>query len=303
MSLLSRFKTIETFKLIDSPNQVIIEGESMKKLQNILLEALRDILTVCKENEIQITMGGGSCLGAVRHKGFIPWDDDIDLNITREGYEKFLPLFLDRFGQKYWVLDANRTKDYPVICPQVRRKGTVVRNRDDFKKDECGACIDLCIIEDIPNNSFLRAIQGVASLALGLMASCRRFYQHKEDYLRIAADNEDAVRAVKTKSLIGSLLFFTSYGKLNRLWDKCNSLYRNCNSKYVSVPGGRLRYFGERYLRTALFPAKSGVFEGMEVPLPRDVDGYLAHLYGPDYMTLPPKEKREKHAVVEFKVE
>ena len=303
MSLLRRFKTIETFKLIDGPNQIIIEGESMEKLQRILLEALNDILTVCKENKIEITMGGGSCLGAVRHKGFIPWDDDIDLNITREGYEKFRPLFLDRFGQKYWVLDAERTKDYPVICPQVRRKGTVVRSRDDFKEDECGACIDLCIIEDIPDSPLLQAIQGLASLAIGLMASCRRFYQHKDDYLKIAGDNEDAIKAVKTKSFIGSLLFFTTYGKLNRLWDKCNSAYKNNQSKYVSVPGGRLRYFGERYSRDALFPAERGMFEGIEVPLPKDVDGYLTHLYGLDYMILPPEDKREKHAVVEFNID
>lgn len=275
----------------------------MKKLQNVLLESLSDILTVCRENEIEITMGGGSCLGAVRHKGFIPWDDDIDLNITREGYEKFAPLFLEKYGDKYWLLDAQRTDDYPVICPQVRRKGTVVRNRDDFKKDECGACIDLCIIENIPDNPMLQGCQGFASLALGLLASCRRFYQHKAGYLALAAGNEAATRAVKIKSRIGSVLFFTDYGKLNALWDRCNSLCKNTASTYVSVPGGRLRYFGERYLREDFFPACRGMFEGMEVPLPRNVDGYLSHLYGDDYMTLPPESEREKHAVVELQID
>lgn len=300
MPLLNRLRTTDTFKLIDSPHQILIEGESMRKLQGVLLEALKDILSVCAENDIEITMGGGSCLGAVRHEGFIPWDDDIDLNITREGYERFLPLFLDRFSDKYWVLDAQRTTEYPVICPQVRRKGTVVRNRDDFKKEECGACIDLCIVENIPDSPILQTFHGIASLALGLMASCRRFYQHKTDYLALADGNEAATRAVRLKCRIGALLFFTTYGRLNALWDSCNSLCKNKASRFVSVPGGRLRYFGERYQRDTFFPARRGLFEGLEVPLPRDVDGYLTHLYGPDYMTLPPEDKREKHAVVEF---
>lgn len=297
-----KLETTDLFKSARGSGLVVIEGDDAKRLQQVLLEGMRDILEVCEENEIDIFLGGGTCLGAVRHKGFIPWDDDIDLNITREGYERFKPLFAEKYGDKYWVLDAESTQDFAVICPQVRRKGTVVRSRDDFYEDGCGACIDLCIIESVPDNRVLRCIQGVVSLALGLLASCRRFSQHKEDYLHLVADNPEAVDTVKLKSRIGDLLFFTTYGGLNRVWDKWNSLSRNTESRYVSIPGGRKHYFGEMCLRDVFFPTSRGVFEGLGVPLPRDFDAYMRALYGDDYMQLPPESEREHHAVVEFDI-
>lgn len=297
-----KLETTDLFKSARGNELIAIEGDNAKQLQQVLLEGMRDILEVCEENKIDIFLGGGTCLGAVRHRGFIPWDDDIDLNITREGYEKFKPLFLEKYGDKYWVLDAESTKDFAVICPQVRRKGTVVRSRDDFYDDGCGACIDLCIVESVPNSRVLQYIQGAVSLALGLFASCRRFSQHKEDYLRLVADNPEAVNAIKLKARIGNLFFFTSYGSLNRAWDKWNSLSRNTESKFVSIPGGRKHYFGEMCRRDEFFPTSRGVFEALSVPLPRDYDAYMRALYGDNYMQLPPESEREHHAVVEFDI-
>ena len=293
--------TTRLFKHLDArEGMVILDDEKLHALQLVLLESLKDILTVCSEENIPVVLGGGTCLGAVRHGGFIPWDDDIDINMSRSGYERFAPRFAERFGEKYWILDPWRTKDYPVVSPQVRRKGTVVRSRDDFKRGECGACIDICLIENVPENAVLRLAQGVASMALGLFASCRRFYQHRDSYLALAEGDEDAIRSVKLKAAIGRLLFIKSYGEWNRLWDKCNSLCRNEESRYVTVPGGRKHYFGELCKREVPFPPTTGKFEGLEVPLPHEWQLYMTQLYGEDYMTPPPDGDKEKHVVLEF---
>lgn len=297
---LRKLATVDAFKkLKPQGSMVAIEGEDIEDLKKVLFECMEDILEVCRDEKIDIVLGGGSCLGAIRHKGFIPWDDDIDLNITREGYEKFWPKFEERFGAKYWVLDAQRTPNYPVICPQVRRKGTTVRTRDDFH-DKCGACVDLCIIENVPSNLFLRSIHGVISLTLGLLASCRRFAEKKDSYISIAEGNDSLIKTINQKSKIGNLLFFTSYGKLNAHWDSWNSRYRNNDSKYVSIPGGRKHYFGELTLRNTFFPAIYGEFNGAKVPIPAKSDAYMRTLYGDDYMTPPLKDEREAHVVLEF---
>lgn len=304
MGIASRFRTTDTFKhLSANPNLVVIEGEKLVALQRVLLESLIDILSVCDDENVPVMMGGGTCLGAIRHKGFVPWDDDIDINMTRSGYERFRPLFIKRFGDKYDLLDARHTQDYPVICPQVRRKGTVVRTRDDFKAEECGACVDICIIENVPNSKALRLAQGFISLALGLLASCRRFYQHRDRYFDLVKNDADALKSVKSKVFVGRLLFFATYGQLFRAWDWWNSLCHDEDSEFLSVPGGRKHYFGEMYLRKKYLPTVPGEFEGISVPLPKNPEEYMEHLYGPNYMVLPPMEEREHHSVLEFNLD
>ena len=301
MKLFSRLQTMEAFKLMGSgEGLVVIEGERMKALQSVLFEMLKDVIKVCEREEIDMTLSGGTCLGAIRHHGFIPWDDDIDINMTRAGYERFWPIFEAEYADKYWILDAARTEDYAVICPQIRKKGTVVKTRDDFNDETDGACIDICILENVPNSGILRALQGTLSLGFGLLASCRRFAQHKEHYLSLAGNDNEVAASVKFKVGIGQLLPFTTYGKLNRIWDKINSACSNETTKNMSIPGGRKHYFGETYRREDFFPVSYGEFEGIRVPLPKNPDAYMRQLYGDDYMTPPPIEKREKHVVLEF---
>lgn len=301
MRLLSRLQTMESFKLINSGDEtVVIEGDRMKALQNVLLEMLKDVIFVCEREQIDMTLSGGTCLGAVRHKGFIPWDDDIDINMTREGYERFWPVFEAEYADKYWILDAARTNDYAVICPQIRKKGTVVKTRDDFNDDTAGACIDICILENTSNSVVLRSLQGALSLAFGLLASCRRMAQHEDHYISLAGDNADVVDSVRLKARIGKMMPFTTYGKLNRIWDRVNSACHDEASEYMSIPGGRKHFFGEIYLRKDFFPVSYGEFEGIRVPLPNNPDAYMTQLYGSDYMMLPPEEKREKHVVIKF---
>ncbi len=85
--------TMDAFKNLKSGDLVTVDDEMLKKIQNVLLGILDDIIAVCEKYEIPYTLGGGSVLGAVRHQGFIPWDDDIDVNFSRRDYERFIPAF------------------------------------------------------------------------------------------------------------------------------------------------------------------------------------------------------------------
>ncbi len=81
--------TFDVFKQVDSEGLIEVTGEKLCALQGVLLQMLRDVDSVCSRHGIPYTLGGGSCLGAARHQGFIPWDDDLDINMTREGYRRF----------------------------------------------------------------------------------------------------------------------------------------------------------------------------------------------------------------------
>lgn len=293
--------TVDAFKHISAGNNPIeLTGDRLRALQIVLTGMLRDIDEVCRENRIPYTLSGGTCLGAVRHEGFIPWDDDVDINMTREGYRRFAEFFLKRYGDKYWLHDCGRTPGYELAFPRVRLKGTVVRSREDYDNEECGAYIDIFIIENAPSNGLLRALHGAGSMALGLVYSCRRFAAHAKEYLELAGDDDSIRSAFNKKIVLGRLFSFRSAEAWTRTWDWWNALCKHEDSELISIPAGRKHYFGELYGRSDFFPVSQGAFESLEVPLPASPDPYMRALYGPDYMIPPDVGDRERHVVYEF---
>lgn len=295
-----KLSTAEAFKHIKNNSEIIeLKGQLLKDYQRVLAMMLADINSICAANGIEYTLGGGTCLGAVRHHGFIPWDDDIDINMTREGYRKFATIVRKDYQEKYWLHDCESTAGYELAFPRLRLKGTVVKSREDFDNKEDGAYVDIFLIDNAPNNFALRKIHGFVSLAFGLFYSCRRFAAHAEDYLALADKGSQPYKIFRRKILIGKLLSFRSPSAWTRTWDRWNGRVAEVTS-YVTVACGRNHYFGELHPRSDYFPVKECLFEGMSLPVPGSVDSYMRGLYGVDYMTPPSKENQETHVVLEF---
>lgn len=297
-----KLSTVDAFKHLQAADCFVeIKGENMFRLQKVLLGMLEDIVGICNRYGIEYTLGGGACLGAVRHAGFIPWDDDIDFNIARKDVNRMLDILRRDREDRYWVHDVNGTENYELDLIKVRLKGTVLKTRDDVKNgEEAGVPFEIFIIENVPDNAILRYLHGFGSMALGFIYSCVRFAENGESYLSLAKGNSEASRAFRVKIAIGRLFSFRSASRWCRTWDAWNSLCRDEGSRYVSIPAGRKHYFGELYLRSDYFPASEGEFEGMRVSLPARPEVYLTALYGPDYMVPPPPEGREAHLCLEF---
>lgn len=292
--------TFEAFKHIPvGEGMVKIEGENTEALQSILLGMMKDIDRACVSHGIDYTLSGGTLLGAVRHDGFIPWDDDIDINMTREGYERFVSVFDEEMGRDYWLHRPEVSKNYGLGLARIRKKGTVLKCRDDYLSDECGIPIDIFIYEDVPNNVLLRKVHGFVSLALGFALSCRRFVLYQDEYMKLAQGNDELMRTFKRKNNLGKIFSLFSMDAWCHAWDKWNSLCRNPRSKYISIPAGRKHYFGEMYERDKMFPVKRMPFENCELPVPNTPSHYLEKLYG-DYMRIPEPEEREVHVVYEL---
>lgn len=294
--------TVSTFKTLQRNNSDLkqMTDEDLKKLQRVIYSIMGDIDYVCKKYNLTYNLGGGSCLGAVRHNGFIPWDDDIDINMTRKDYEVFCKVFMQEFPDKYWLHTPEKTRNYGLAFARIRKKGTIFKAREDMQNDEAGIYIDLFIIENTFNFVILRKIHGFFSLMFGFLLSCRNFYENRKFYLNMVEKDKKLTKAFKTKINIGRLLSWISVDTMTHIWNKVNSICKNNNSKYVVVPCGRNHFFGELYERDKFCKTIPHKFEESEFDICVDYDGYLKHMYG-DYMKIPKQEDRETHIFLELK--
>ena len=99
------------------------EPEVLRKLQKAEVEILKDFDALCEKHGIDYFVCGGTAIGGVRHQGFIPWDDDIDIGMTREDYEHFLKVADSEYGDKYGVINPDRDSSFPAILTKWYRKG------------------------------------------------------------------------------------------------------------------------------------------------------------------------------------
>lgn len=297
--------TFDVFKnMAPREGMVELDDAQLRDLQDALYGALVDIDAVCRENGIEYWLCGGSVLGAVRHAGFIPWDDDIDLYMTRDAYRRFESLFDENLGDGYLLITPWRDERCLVSVPQVRKRGTYVRLRDDLELDDasCGACIDIFILDNAPNNAILRRLHGIGSLLLGLVASCRKFHRYRSWFLDLAGDDGQTARTFKTKAVIGGLFAWRSPNAWANAWDAWNGLCRDNRSRFLVDPTGRTHYFGSLRRREVFQPAARLLFRGLSAPVPHDYEAYLTQHYGPDFMQPPADGHRERHVVFGFDV-
>lgn len=299
-----RLSTFDAFKHISDEENILvaISQEQLDKIHTIVLEIADDIIEMCEQNNICYFLGGGSTLGALRHQGFIPWDDDIDINMPRKDYDKFIPLFCKRYADKYWVQTPQNTSNYGLSITKIRKKHTVMRGRDDFHSSQCGVSVDIFVIENMYDNRILRTMHGILCLGMGFLLSCRKFYRDRKELMRLSKSMPGSRNVFLLKIAIGCIFSVFSLDALCRATDNVHRLCKNADSKYVSGCAGRLHFFGEMYVRERFCVVRKAMFEKRCWNIPVDAEGYLQHCYG-DWKKIPEEEQREKHYVFEMSLE
>ncbi|MCD8371499.1 MAG: LicD family protein [Clostridiales bacterium] len=293
--------TVSLFKNLDTASDKLIhiEGETLKKYQSILIQMTEDIVDVCEENQVVYHLTGGSALGAIRHKGFIPWDDDMDIDILGSDFERFVEAFQGKYGEKYWI-HTYHTPGHGMLANRVRLKNSICRAREDVNNEECGFYVDLFRIENTYDSKILRIIHGFFCMGFGFLLSCRNFYKNRDLMMELSEGNAEITRTFRLKINLGRLLSFLSVTRWAELTQWVYGLCKNNCSKYVTVPAGRKHYFGEMRLRENFVETTDCTFEGHKWKIPKDYDGYLRSMYG-NYMEIPAEEDREKHILLELK--
>lgn len=256
--------------------------EDIKKLKEIELEIFRHFIEIYNENSLRYFVVGGTALGAVRHKGFIPWDDDIDVALPRGDYEKFLIAAQKSLPSNMFLQTYITDKNYPNPFAKLRQSDTAFIEKSTSKiKMNHGVYVDI-----FPLDGYSRS--GIKGKLLGL----------KERILKISVASvfvsgnisRNKFRAI-VKRAIARLLpdYRASVRRLDTMYKKIPyedaEIIVNFCGAWAEKEIMPKAYFGDGI---------EGEFEGIKVVLPAKTHEYLTALYG-DYMTLPPEEERVGH--------
>lgn len=239
------------------------EGSILRKQQLRMLELLDFVDSICKQHNIAYWLDSGTLLGAARHKGFIPWDDDLDIQMQRKDYKRFVRLMSNISLPQNIVLQS-RSTDKKYIFPYIKIRDTqsVIKETHEVDFEYNGIFLDVFPLER--NNMQLQKI------SYSLYKPFYHLFRNKK------YQGKWAKKAARTGvRLIDSLII---------------PIFRGIS--FILNPQYRTHTYGLNYYRkrydNEIFPLQEITFEGKLYPCPCNVDMYLTRLYG-DYMQLPDK--------------
>lgn len=265
---------------------------TLKRIQEVELEILKDFMDICDRHGLDYFGIAGTGIGALRHHGFIPWDDDIDVAMPRDDFEKLLPLVEKEMGDKYLIMNAERYPNYPLMTTRMTMRGTKFKEEALKNIDApLGIFLDLYPLDKVSDNpkearrqardawfwskililrsipfpmlgfsgwkaKIIHAICGLAHLVLSILHVPKTWIYKKAYEAEIRSNHY-----TKTKNLD----FF------------CDT------TPYMNL-----------YAVKDIYPLRKLPFEDVELNFPHNLHNNLTGMYG-DYMQLPPEEKRKNH--------
>lgn len=265
-----------------------MEPDILRKVQLVQLEMLYEIDRVCREEDIPYFLHCGTFLGAVRHKGFIPWDDDLDVAMFREDYDRFRDIAPEKLKDRYCFQDWHTDERYALPFGKLRKKKTCYLEAKSAPLAENGFFVDIFPIDPAPASEKERERLKRKLLTLFRVKLMKSGFAPWMEEKRI-----------NWKKRIGYLPYMLASKLVSDQWLICHY-----DAAVAAVPQGewvyeqsalpKPNYFQRSWLRElAMYPFENGSFPG-----PKDYDSYLTSLYG-DYMTPPPEAEREnRHQIV-----
>ena len=251
-----------------------------EELKQIQLEILKDVAAYCEEHGICYVLKYGTLLGAVRHKGYIPWDDDIDIAMPRPDYDRFVKEYGRGF---YKVLEYSKDKKYPYAFAKVVDTRTALHEPSQIKYP-MGIYIDIFPVDGVPADLQERAVFLKKANRLAHMANLKKV---SFDY---PVDWKHRLIHIAVKTLMLPI----SNRRLVAWQVKHTTKYPFDTSERAGVMTIRHTYSDGSSKRTCFEKRMDVEFEGCMFKAPEEYDTYLTDMYG-NYMQLPPDSKRVSH--------
>lgn len=257
-------------------------------MQLLQMDMIRELDRVCRKHDIKYVLYGGSLLGAVRHKGYIPWDDDADLAMLREDYERFKSVAHELDSNICFFQDTNTDKYYRWGYAKLRRVGTeFVRAGQEHLKCKTGLFIDIFPLDDIPKHLPMQMLQDFYCYCLRKIAWSEVGRVQKKGFKKLwfaLLSKIPMSFVLKCQKPLHKKSNNSTPNKVTCL------LFPSLGKFYFKAPlkeryGMPKKWFLER---------EEYDFEGEKIYGIKDYDAFLQYEYR-DYMTIPPVEKRKKH--------
>lgn len=261
----------------------------MEKLHNLEFKIALEVKRICEKNNIKYFLIAGTLLGAVRHGGFIPWDDDMDIGMLREDYDLFLKACKNHLSDIFYLQSWDSDPDYPFSFSKIRLKGTqIVEKFSENSNMQNGIFIDIFPFDNVPDSKIKAFIQGKKYFL------CKRILWIKKGY-----GNNIKNECFKQKIRYYVFKLFSmcfSYDFIKNYFYQTQIKYNFQQTKKV-VADGSYSYSKESINREWVCNLEYAKFKSEEFLCFKDRKDYLEHFYG-NYMKLPPEDKRNRHLLV-----
>lgn len=264
-----------------------MDKETLRKVQLIQLEMAEEVKRICDENGIAYYLTAGTCLGAVRHQGFIPWDDDLDIGMLREDYDRFCAIAPEKLGHKYnfqcWLTDEN----YALPFGKLRKNGTIYQENKSVLGGNNGIYIDIIPYDNVPAKNCSWHLLKLYILERLILMKCR--YRPWMEVGKISWSRRLFYMPFQV------LCIFFRHSSLTKKFDKLAKGVDKSSGKVYTQLGERNFYC---FQRNWMDHTVETSFEGRLFRIPAEYHDYMTSAYG-DYMKLPPEDQRENRHQIE----
>ncbi len=267
------------------------DEKTLKRVQATEMEILKDFMALCDANEINYFGIAGSGIGALRHQGFIPWDDDIDVALPRADFDKFVALAKEQLSDKYIVMNGETNENYPLMTTRLMKKGTIFRE-EAMKNVDCplGIFLDLYPFDNLSDDPKKCKKQMREAWFFSKLLILRSI---PYPVLGFKGWKAKLVHAICACVHAGMVVLGISKKKL---YEKCKEI----STRHNDEESTRLDFLCDTtpymniYNKKDIFPLQKLPFEDVLLNFPNNMHENLTGMYG-DYMQLPPVEKRKNH--------
>lgn len=275
--------------MYDNGRMTKLTPDVLEKLWAVQIEILEEIVRICKKYNLSYFLNYGTLIGAIRHRGFIPWDDDLDIGMPRDDYETFLRVAKEELNEKFFLQDSDTETQHWLPFAKVRKNHTIFEEASLAHVDDSvhkGIFVDIFPLDYVKKHGgFLVHVQFILSKAINeTMYYKAGVYSSKE--------------SLKYRSLDMILSKF-SFKKLCRLQKKIATLQGKEKMGYLADFGASRNYLKAICPVDYFLPVHETEFEGKRFCVPKEYDLYLKMVYG-DYMKMPKEEDRVNHRTMKI---
>lgn len=292
-------RTKEIYKEICNSGEGYLLSESdLQKLQKHLFKMYRDIEAVCSKHNIEICLAYGNVIGAVRHNGWIPWDDDLDIHMKREDYDKFMSEYYKELPSNYKVSSYLTESGANFRFGKVYDTDTILVPLTSEKTENSCCYIDIFPIDNLPLQPWRNKLRKLWAYFLMYTAgSVGQVQTASKKYKKLMYKTKAGRTNWRLRQMWGICFSFLNYKKWNALIEKFGK-HKNPTG-YVHVVAGQLECFVPMKEET-VYPFKNIILPGIgSVNIPNNYDEYLSSSYG-DWRKIPDEADKWHHYVSEF---